>query len=160
MVAQGKQVTALGLLASLGGGSLTTIYKYLEEWESPLQGKAQTANDHARDAPEKVLPNVPQLANAEVWREVAMLKQVVEQFWQELQSTQSDLAEMRASMREAAREVALVKEQQMALLAKADSQEQQRDAALLEAAELRGYVQSLKQQNADLLAVLASHKKR
>jgi hypothetical protein len=30
----GKQVTALKILAMLGGGSLTTIYKYLEQWEA------------------------------------------------------------------------------------------------------------------------------
>ena len=30
--AEGKEVTALTLLAALGGGSLTTIYKYLELW--------------------------------------------------------------------------------------------------------------------------------
>lgn len=32
--AMGKQVTALKILSMLGGGSLTTIYRYLEQWEA------------------------------------------------------------------------------------------------------------------------------
>ncbi len=162
MVAQGKQVTALSILASLGGGSLTTIYKYLEEWESLRRSKTPTmTNDHTRDEHHMPTSDVSQLASTEGWREVAALKQEVEQLRQELQLTQSALTEMRTSMREASnREVALLKEQQTELSAKVDNREQQRDAATREAAELRGYVQSLKQQNADLLAILtASHKK-
>lgn len=31
--AEGKEVTATGLLDALGGGSLRTIYKYLEDWQ-------------------------------------------------------------------------------------------------------------------------------
>ena len=31
--AEGKEVTALSMLAALGRGSLTTIYKYLDAWK-------------------------------------------------------------------------------------------------------------------------------
>lgn len=100
MAAEGKQVTALALLASLGGGSLTTIYKYLEEWESTRKSKSSFAQRRSA-------ANIPQTAGAELWREL-----------------KSEVDQLRT-----------------------------------EVTELRGYVQSLREHNADLLAILASDRK-
>jgi hypothetical protein len=99
MVAEGKQVTALAILASLGGGSLTTIYKYLEEWESGRQSKSSLEQHRSS-------PHTSQPTGVEMWRELKL-------------------------------EV---------------------DQLRTEVTELKGYVQSLREQNADLLGILASQK--
>lgn len=65
LAAEGKDVTALGLLNALGGGSLTTIYKYLSEWEA---GRPKTAP--AAGATE--IPDVVQSAFMSTWRVAAM----------------------------------------------------------------------------------------
>lgn len=43
---EGKPVTALALLEALGGGSLTTIYKYLAEWEASRPTAVATLADN------------------------------------------------------------------------------------------------------------------
>lgn len=65
LAAEGKDVTALGLLNALGGGSLTTIYKYLSEWEAGRPKTAPTAG-----AAE--IPDVVQNAFMSTWRVAAM----------------------------------------------------------------------------------------
>lgn len=53
LVADGKRVTATALLDALGGGSLRTIYKYLEEWKA---GQAQEpSNNGQTELPDAVL---------------------------------------------------------------------------------------------------------
>ncbi len=51
--AMGKQVTALKVLAMLGGGSLTTIYRYLEDWESTR--KEQSLSAGSDEMPQAVM---------------------------------------------------------------------------------------------------------
>ncbi|CAN5190062.1 hypothetical protein BH11CYA1_BH11CYA1_48750 [soil metagenome] len=60
LVAEGKDVTATMLLDALGGGSLRTIYKYLEQWKdkSPIVPVKKTV-----DIPERV-----QASFAMAWR--------------------------------------------------------------------------------------------
>ncbi len=61
MAAEGKDVTALAILNALGGGSLTTIYKYLSEWESGRpQALVKTGSNE--------IPEVIQNAFASTWR--------------------------------------------------------------------------------------------
>lgn len=161
MAAQGKQVTALQILAALGGGSLTTIYKYLAEWESlhPIRPPIVRTND--ADNAVRTVPNIGQTNGIEA----AALTLEVEKLWKELQSTRSEMLEMRAQIERervsTSREIAHLKAEQTELIkhaSEADAREQLRDEAVMKAAELRGCVQSLEKQNADLLAALSSYK--
>lgn len=65
LVAEGKDVTALALLNALGGGSLTTIYKYLAEWEAGRPKVSVTA-------PTAEVPQVVQNAFASTWKVATM----------------------------------------------------------------------------------------
>ena len=65
MAAEGKQVTALSLLEALGGGSLTTIYKYLAEWEA-ARPKTAPASGGAE------VPDNVQNAFMQTWRVATM----------------------------------------------------------------------------------------
>ncbi|MGH9549764.1 MAG: DNA-binding protein, partial [Terriglobales bacterium] len=65
MTAQGKPVSALALLNTLGGGSLTTIYKYLAEWEAERPKIAPSAAG-------REIPDVVQNSFAGAWRVAAM----------------------------------------------------------------------------------------
>jgi len=65
MAAEGKDVTALALLTALGGGSLTTIYKYLAEWEAARPKLASLSG-----MPE--VPDVVQNAFVSTWRVATM----------------------------------------------------------------------------------------
>jgi hypothetical protein len=58
--AEGKEVTALTLLGALGGGSLTTIYKYLELW--------QESQPVVRSNEVSELPDVVKNSFAAAWR--------------------------------------------------------------------------------------------
>ena len=58
--AMGKQVTALKILSMLGGGSLTTIYKYLDSWESAKRERQANATSNE-------IPQAVSLAFRNVW---------------------------------------------------------------------------------------------
>ncbi len=61
IAADGKEVTATGLLASLGRGSLTTIYKHLASW--------QASRPAAVSKPVRIeIPEIVQTAFAAAWR--------------------------------------------------------------------------------------------
>lgn len=61
MAAEGKDVTALALLNALGGGSLTTIYKYLAEWEAGRPKVSQASGSSE-------IPDIVQSAFVSTWR--------------------------------------------------------------------------------------------
>lgn len=65
LATEGKDVTALALLNNLGGGSLTTIYKYLADWEAS-RPKSMPATGSAE------IPDIVQNAFANTWRVAAM----------------------------------------------------------------------------------------
>ena len=80
MLAEGKEVTATGLLDALGGGSLRTIYKHLETWQAQKPA-----------APKKEAGEVPaavQAGFANAWRlassEADKLAQEVMPCWSRL----------------------------------------------------------------------------
>lgn len=59
----GQEVTASTLLAALGGGSLTTIYKHLEAWEA-----------NRKDAPRPIIIEMPEAVSAafaQAWQTAA-----------------------------------------------------------------------------------------
>lgn len=73
---EGKDVTALALLDKLGGGSLTTIYKYLSEWlvERPATAPA----DEEKKVPDQVqnaFMNTWRIATLEAARETTAVKE-------------------------------------------------------------------------------------
>ncbi len=61
--AEGKDVTALTLLTALGRGSLTTIYKHLENWKSAKPARISAGNNE--------MPDTVKSAFAVAWREAA-----------------------------------------------------------------------------------------
>ncbi len=64
LAAEGKEVTALSMLNALGGGSFTTIYRHLSEWQD---SQPKTSGDGKGD-----IPDVVQNAFASTWRVAAL----------------------------------------------------------------------------------------
>lgn len=206
MAAEGKDVTALALLNALGGGSLTTIYKYLSEWESEQPKTSPMAG-----SPE--VPDVVQNAFVSTWRVATMeaaretiavkekaaeeVKAAQKQFEgaleaiqkleseNEYEAAQSEalkarVSELETALSEAGNNNAALKATAEQLQHQLKSQETvlervhndaqaersrhhdeltranaQRDAAIKEAAELKGQASTLKDQNNQLIARLA-----
>lgn len=80
MVSSGRQVTALLVLDALGGGSLRTVYKHLNEWEK--RRKEAPAVSTSIDVPEVVqsrfaaaLADTWRLIGTEAAKEVTAIKQ-------------------------------------------------------------------------------------
>lgn len=76
MADEGKDVTALSLLDKLGGGSLTTIYKYLSEWE--IERPATAPAEEEKKVPDQVqnaFMNTWRIATIEAARETAAVKE-------------------------------------------------------------------------------------
>lgn len=76
MAANGKDVTALSLLNALGGGSLTTIYKYLSEWEAERPKASSTAGSaEIPDLVQNAFHSTWRIATMEAARETAAIKE-------------------------------------------------------------------------------------
>lgn len=76
LAAEGKDVTALALLNALGGGSLTTIYKYLAEWETGRPKTAPAAGGaEIPDAVQNAFMSTWRVATMEAARETAAVKE-------------------------------------------------------------------------------------
>jgi DNA repair ATPase RecN len=206
LAAEGKEVSATALHDALGGGSLTTIYRHLNEWRA--------ANPTALSAVIPVeMPDSVQGAFAAAWRtavteagrEIALAK---EKAAEEVKAARTQFQEALASIerleKEAESDAAQIetltaKNQQLetalhksssecaALTATVDQLREQikslnhasqqaqkradkaeqlleksnkdREAALKEAAEMRGQFQALKQQNDSLMAKLTPKSK-
>lgn len=81
MIADGKDVTALTLHAELGRGSLTTIYKLLDEWKK-LRPAPHTKTGDNGEVPEPVkaaLLSTWRIASQEAGRQVEALKEKTDQ---------------------------------------------------------------------------------
>ncbi|HEY9758813.1 MAG TPA: DNA-binding protein [Oculatellaceae cyanobacterium] len=64
LAAEGKEITALSMLSALGGGSFTTIYRYLGDW---LASQPKATADNKGE-----IPDVVQNAFASAWRVAAL----------------------------------------------------------------------------------------
>lgn len=76
LVAEGKEVSASALLAALGGGSLTTIYKHLAEWRA--KRPASTTGGVPLEIPEPVqgaFAAAWRVASTEASKEIAIVKE-------------------------------------------------------------------------------------
>lgn len=118
MVAEGKEVTAKGLLDELGGGSLRTIYKYFEIWKekrpAPVAVKATEVPDTVRMQYEASWRAAQQEAAREVEAVKAKALEEVEAADQRFQDALEITDRMEKEAQEAAEQVAtlqnLVKE--------------------------------------------------
>lgn len=80
MIADGKDVTALALHAELGRGSLTTIYKLLDEWKRLRPAPAKSSDNGEVPEPVKVaLLSTWRVASQEAGRQVEALKEKADQ---------------------------------------------------------------------------------
>lgn len=193
MQAEGKDVTATGLLDALGGGSLRTIYKHLETWKA--QRPAVTKKESA-DMPPGVqvgFANAWRLATAEADRqaqevkdkaaaevaeaqkqfsdaldEIGKLESESEADAQEIETLKARISESESALQEARAESAghkATSEQRQKMVEKLETDlahgqkvQAERDAALKEAAELRGQIKTLEAQNEKLLSRLGDKK--
>jgi len=73
--ADGKEVTALALLNALGRGSLTTIYKHLENWKVSRPAKISTTNNEMPESVKRAFDVAWREAAQEAAREVQAVKE-------------------------------------------------------------------------------------
>jgi len=73
--AEGKEVTAVALLDALGGGSLRTIYKLLEEWQHRRHAVVITAPEEIPAGVQWAFANAWRLATQEAGRAVLAAKE-------------------------------------------------------------------------------------
>ncbi len=76
LVAEGKEVTALTLLNMLKGGSLTTIYKHLADWNEQQTSKdASIAPTEIPEAVQSAILNTWRVATQEAGRHITAVKE-------------------------------------------------------------------------------------
>ncbi len=75
LVAEGKEVTATALLDALGGGSLRTIYKLLEVWETEKPQAVTTTPEEIPGSVQVAFANAWRLATQEAGRAVLVVKE-------------------------------------------------------------------------------------
>lgn len=191
--AEGKDVTALSLHKALGRGSLTTVYKYFEEWKSTRPAKVAVGNNEMPDLAKAAFAAAWKAAAEVAARETEAVKEkaaqeakeaneqfrgaleVIEQLEKErddnaaeIASLKEQIAELQGRLNKEATERAAEKaaadelrkklnEQQAELerLHKGNERERaERDAAVREAAELKGRADELTKHNSELLKLL------
>jgi chromosome segregation ATPase len=191
--AEGKDVTALTVHKALGRGSLTTIYKYLEEWKSSRLPKMAGGNNEMPDLAKTAFASAWRAASLEAARETEAVKEKAAhevekaqaQFQEALEAIDTLTREHNAMMElfetfktqfaelqsrfieeqnSLAAETAVAEELRQQLKEQQSEQERlrkenerervERDAAVKEAAELRGRAGELKNHNAELLKLL------
>jgi DNA repair ATPase RecN len=182
LAAQGKEVTAPVLLQVLGGGSYTSVYKYLKIWQETRPELA-----HMGSAP-AALPEPVQTAFVAAWKvaaseaaqEVAAVRdkaaedvkaankqleealEQIERLEKEIETEAAQVESLTVSKAELEASLQAAENQKAALVAKSDQLmeqvfklEQSRD----EAAQLKGQVELLKAQNTEILDRLADRDK-
>jgi chromosome segregation ATPase len=75
LAAEGRDVTASALLASLGGGSLTTIYKHLEAWETSRKDTPRPVVIEMPEAVSAAFARAWQAAAQEAGKEIAAIRE-------------------------------------------------------------------------------------
>lgn len=184
MKAEGREVTAMALLDALGGGSLSTIYKHLEAWQAARPTEVIVKPEEIPAAVQASFAAAWRLAAQESKREVTEVKEkakeevaaALRQFHGALEAIakiekdrdadaeiieglQKQLAEAKAETSRAESEAAAEKARADELRDQLKSQQQDRDAAIKEASELKGQLESLKAQNQELLNRLSGKDK-
>lgn len=75
LAAEGRDVTASALLASLGGGSLTTIYRHLEAWEASRKDAPRPVAIEMPEAVSAAFARAWQAAAQEAGKEIAAIRE-------------------------------------------------------------------------------------
>ena len=117
--AEGKDVTALSLHKALGRGSLSTVYKYFEEWKSTRPTKAAVSNSE--------MPDTAKTAFSTAWR--VSLKEAT--------------LETEAIKEKAAKEVEEAKSEFRGALEVIEQLEKERDESAVEIESLRDEISKL-----------------
>ncbi len=177
--AEGKEVTALSMLAALGRGSLTTIYKYLDVWKAQKPVKTPSVQAEPPEQVKTAFATAWRVAAEEAARETMVIREKaaeeVNAALKQFQGALEAIAKLEAD-READAEVLeglhKITAEQKAEIAKLETeaateraradelrdqlkaQQSDRDEAMKEAAEFKGKVEILKTQNEQLLAKL------
>jgi DNA repair exonuclease SbcCD ATPase subunit len=149
--AEGKDVTALSVHKALGRGSLTTIYKYLEEWKSTRPGKTPVGNNEMPDLAKTAFAAAWRTATQEAARETEAAK---EKAAQEVEKAQAQFQEALGAIDTLTREHEAMmelfetfKSQFAEVQARLSDEEKQHAAQKAAADELR---QQLKDQQSEL----------
>lgn len=178
--AEGKKVTAVSMRQALGGGSYDTIYKYLNLWES--RRPTAVVKEEIPVIPPSVqagFANAWRMATEEAAIEIQVIKekcaeevngalaqfhgaleaiaQIENERKAEAEATEGLhklIAELKGEVAKAEAEAAAEKARADELREQLKAQQQDRDAALKEAANNKGQVEALKSQNAELMAML------
>lgn len=184
MQAEGKEVTAMALLDALGGGSLSTIYKHLQVWQASKPAQVVIQPEEIPVAVQASFAAAWRLAAKEAKREVTEVKEkakeevaaALRQFHGALEAidklekereAEADateglhkmIAEMKAEASKAEAELAAEKARTDELREQLKAQQQDRDAALKQAAEYKGQIEAMTAQNAQLIAELGKNKR-
>lgn len=182
--AEGKEVTALAMLAALGRGSLTTIYKYLEAWKDSKPVKTPLVQVDQPEPVKTAFATAWRVAAEEAARETMVIRDkaaeemnaALRQFHGALEAIAKLEAEREADadVIEGLQQITAEQKAENAKLeieaaterARADELRDQlkalqsdRDSAMKDAAELKGLTEALKDQNKQLLDKIGSDDK-
>lgn len=152
LVAEGKEVSATALLNALGGGSLTTIYKHMADWQKarPVISVTPTLAE---------MPETVQIAFAAAWRSAAgeATKQVAlikEQANEEIKTAQSQFEEARTAIERLETEGEADAQKQEALAVKITELEKELQNAISNGAAYKATAEQLRHQVKSQEAVL------
>ena len=182
--AEGKEVTALSMLAALGRGSLTTIYKYLDAWKESKPVKNPIVQVEQPEPVKTAFATAWRVAAEEAARETMVMREkateevnaAIRQFHGALEAIAKLEAdrESDADVIEGLQKIAAEQNAENAKLeteaaterARADELRDQlkalqsdRDTAMKAAAELKGLTEALKDQNKQLMAKFGGDEK-
>ena len=177
--AEGKEVTALSMLAALGRGSLTTIYKHLDAWKLAKPVKSPAVSQEQPEQVKTAFATAWRVAAEEAARETMVMRDkaaeevsaALKQFQgaieaiakleadreadaEVLEGLQKMTAEQKAEIAKLETLVATEKARAEELRDQLKAQQSDRDEAMKEAAEYKGRAEVLKTQNEQLLAKL------
>jgi len=182
--AEGKEVTALTMLSALGRGSLTTIYKHLDAWRESKPVKSPIVQVEQPELVKTAFATAWRVAAEEAGRETAVIRDkateeingALKNFHGALEAIAKLEADREADaeameglhgvIAEQKAEIGKLESAVAAEKARADELRDQlrnfqadRDAAMKEAAEQKGQLTALKDQNKQLLAKIGTEDK-
>lgn len=182
--AEGKEVTALAMLAALGRGSLTTIYKYLDAWKESKPVKTPVVQAEQPEPVKTAFATAWRIAAEEAARETMVIREkatedinaALRQFHGALEAiakleadreADADLieglqkitAEQKAENTKLETEAATERARADELRDQLKALQSDRDTAMKAAAELKGLTEALKEQNKQLMAKFGSDDK-
>lgn len=182
--AEGKEVTALTMLSALGRGSLTTIYKHLDAWRESKPVKSPIVQVEQPEPVKTAFATAWRVAAEEAARETAVIRDKAteeingalknfhgaleaiakleadrEADAEAMEGLHGVIAEQKAEIGKLESEVAAEKARADELRDQLRSFQGDRDTAMKEAAEQKGQLIALKDQNKQLLAKIGTEDK-